>query len=172
MTRARRPVEAARTAVHAWDAIATCLSGNIALPAWARDYLLGVAREITRLSRDRIPAKGAIDRAVAAAAKLQGGPKFNPFTAGTQDAHETLIAFEVYTRHTANWWNQRKGLGATHDWSTVFRDVAEAHHCDNCGEKQVSQATVKRYWYKHQLEVIPPHLFERAKSHKVDDILR
>lgn len=167
-------------AVHAWNAIATCLSARLEMPEWTREYLLDVAREIATLSRQAVPKKGEIDRAVATALKLRGGPKFNPFTAVTEEAHEFLIAFDVYKCQSDNHWNHQWGnmkngpIEPTYDWNTIFHTVADRHHrkCEYGCKKKISSATVKRCWYKHALRVIPPHLIARSKSKKLADILR
>lgn len=158
--------------VYAWDAIATCMSSGLPLPQWVQDYLLVAATEIASLSRGKVPHKRNIDRAVATALNLRGGAGFNPFTACNREAHELSIAFDVYTCHTRNWDNQRCGREGTHDWNTIFEDVAASHHtrCETC-KRRISVATVKRAWYRRALDVIPPHLIERSESHRLTDIL-
>lgn len=160
-------------AVYAWDAIADSLSAGVPLPKSVRRYLHDVALQIVQLSRERYPRKGEIDRAVAKALRLNGSGKFNPFGTPRQLAHEIGIAVEVYQMHTRMLGEQRVGkVGAgTPDWTTVFKQVADEHGCDLCRRK-IGAGTVKRYWYRHALTVIPPHLVARSQSQKLDDILR
>lgn len=159
--------------VFAWDAIATCLSGGIPFPGWVKTYLADSAQAISDLSRRNVPTKGSVARAVATALRFSGRRgAVNPFTAIKRASHELMVAYAVYEQHTANWWNQRSGREGTHDWDAVFRDAAKAHYatCDMC-KRQISKATVRRYWYKHALSVIPPHLVNRSQSKKIGDIL-
>jgi hypothetical protein len=149
--------------VWAWDAIAWCVSYEFPLPAWTRAYLLDVAGKMAKLSRGNVPGKNAIDPAVARAVGLTGKGRFNPFREPTRPAHEMVVAFEVYT-----YFNKHQ----SYSWDAVFADVAASHPatCDQC--RRISPATVKRYWYRQARTVIPPHLVARARSQKLDDILR
>lgn len=150
--------------VYAWDVIATCLSANLTLPPSIRTYLLDAAGKLARLSRDRIPKKGEIDRAIAAALGFSYRGRQNPFSAPTQKARDIVIAFDVYSAHTKNWSNQRKGLEGTQKWDAIFASVATSHG--------ISVPTVKRCWYTHARHVIPRHLLNSsATSKKVADFL-
>jgi hypothetical protein len=149
--------------VFAWDAIADCLAAGMPLPAWTREYLLPVAGQIANLSRSSVPSRDAIDRAVARAVGLKGKGRFNPFREIGRVPHELLVAFEVYTYWAAHRY---------YSWDAIFTDVAAAHHvaCEDC-KRPLSVGTVKRYWYRRALSVIPPVLIARANSQKLDDIL-
>jgi hypothetical protein len=152
--------------VYAWDAIAECLSAGLPLPKWVRDYLLSVAVQITTLSRNAIPRKGDIDRAVANALRLKGRSRFNPFTELGRPAHELMVAMQVYQYHTRH---------PGYSWEAIFDDVAKAHRCLHCvrsSAARIGPGTVKALWYRHALSVIPPHLVDRSPSKKLDDILR
>jgi hypothetical protein len=89
----------------------------------------------------------------------------NPFHAITQPSHELMVAHEVYLY---------QGDHRHYSWSAIFKDVAAEHSrtCDDGCKKPMTVATVKRYWYRHALSVIPPHIIKRALSQKLDDILR
>jgi len=150
--------------VDAWEAIADWLLTDQPRPESLRTYLYKVAATITNLSRDQIPTKGKVDRAIRKALGFQTTGRRNPFRELTTPGHEFLIAMQVYQCQTRNrHWS----------WKAVFADVAESHHrpCDQC-KKKISSAKVKQYWYKRALQAIPPHLIDRAKSKKLDDILR
>jgi hypothetical protein len=150
--------------VFAWEAIGDCISNGLPLPAWTRNYLRTVAVEIAHLSRGSIPPKNAIDRAIAKAVRLKGKGRFNPFRELGRPGHEIFIALSVY---------EYQGMHRHYSWEAIFTDVAALHRsvCTDC-TRPISSATVKRYWHKHALTVIPPHLVARATSQKLDDILR
>ena len=165
-----------RNPVYAWDAVAEALVHDLPLPKSIRDYLIHAAGTIGRMSRDnrKRPGKGRpIAPAVAAALGFSGRGRTNPFKAIEQATHELQIAFDVYQCHTRNRANHQRGLEPTHDWTTVFQDAARSHkqRCEWC-RRTPSVKTVERYWRMHALDVIPPRLIARAKSHKIDDILR
>jgi hypothetical protein len=168
----RRSYETTRNPVYAWDAIAGSLSAGLPLPEWTRVYLFACAGEITPLSRDRVPKKGQIAKAVAIALGFRPG-RVNPFEVHRHTEHELMLAFAVYETHAANWGDQQRGRASAHDWRTIFQDAARRHHatCDQC-KRLPSWQTMERYWRKHALTVIPPHLIDAAQSHKVADILR
>jgi hypothetical protein len=155
--------------VFAWEAVERCLANDLTLPRWVRNYLLHVAGEMAHLSQDRVPRAGGLDRAVARAVGFKGGPRFNPFRRMADLEHEVGVAQDVYRYFNANQYYMGQGM----NWAAVFADVAAAHpaNCDQC-RIRISAGTVKRYWYKHALTVIPRRLVDRAKSHKLDDILR
>jgi hypothetical protein len=123
------------------------------------------------------PKKGETAREVYRALEFKRtskGPS-NPFSDNARSIHEFMLAFAVYDEHTRLWHRHREGKGPLHDWDTIFKDVADKHNrknppCEVC--KKVSKASVKAFWYKHALTVIPPHLVRAAKSKRIDDILR
>lgn len=123
------------------------------------------------------PKKGETAREVYRALefkRVSKGPS-NPFSDNARWVHEFMIAFAVYDEHTRLWHRHREGKGPLHDWNTIFNDVAAKHNqkqppCEVC--KKLSKASVKAFWYKHALAVIPPHLVRAAKSKRIDDILR
>jgi hypothetical protein len=159
--------------VYVWEAMAEALTHDLPLPDWTLDYLKQTAVSMARLSREQIPREGVIARAVAAALGFRRRGRSNPFRDVNQAAHELMIASDVYTTHTMNWSRQRQGVEGTHDWDSVYRDAAILHHqhCEDC-VRVPSTGTVERYWRKHALSVIPPHLIKHANSTKIDDILK
>ena len=157
-----------RNPVFAWGAIEEALRHDLELPSWVRAYLLESAGGITRLWRDETkkPRKGEIHRAVAGALGFNRRGRSNPFDAIKQHGHEVMMAYHVYQTYKRN----RKNY--THAWATVFRDAADWHH-QRCvlARCRSSAKTMERYWYKHALTVIPPHLIDRAPSRTIDQIL-
>lgn len=142
-------------AAYAWEAIAVCLSADLELPPWLRRYLLTVASKITKLSRNSVPRKNHVSKAVAAAMGLECRGRKNPFNELLQPGHELLVAMDVYRCHTKN---------RHYNMAAVFADVASTH--------AISSGTVRRYWYAHARTVIPPHMFRRSTSQKLADVLR
>jgi hypothetical protein len=134
--------------VHAWDAITTCVAAGVALPQWTRRYLYEVGKEMTRLSRDRIPEKAGIDRAVAKAVGLRARGGFNPFRDVLRPGHEMLIAMDVNQCYQSD-----KDPPFSWGWRAVFDEVAKTHtdQCDEC--KKISVGKVKECWYRYKQEL-------------------
>lgn len=153
-------------AVFAWEAIAWCLDTSIPMPAWVIEYLKDVARDMARLSRERIPRSGQIDAAIAAVIlrKKRRGAS-NPFTWRSKPAHDLTIAFDVY---------QTQGKCRNYDWNSIFDEAALMHArgCEQCKKRPPSRGTVKRLWYKYAFEIIPQYLLDGRTSKKISDILR
>lgn len=183
MAACERAYHRTRNPVYVWDAVASVLSGvdglfdqhgHTALPDWTRPYFFTVALGIGRLSRDgRQPRKGDIAAAIARIVFPRYG-RWNPFDAIAADAHELLIARDVYTCHTQNWYNHQRKLEGTFDWTSVYQEANRAHQqgCDRCRRRPLSDKTIEKYWRRHALLVIPRRLIDRAPSKKLDDILR
>jgi hypothetical protein len=165
--------ERTRKPAYVWDALACVLAGNRPVPDWTRPYVRDVAIGISRLSRARrSPRKRTIAPTIARIVFPRRG-RTNPFDAIPADVHELLIAFHVYECHTRNRHAHREGREGTADWTIIFQEAAREHlrQCDRC-RRAPSTKTIERYWRKHALSVIPPHLVARARSRKIDDILR
>ena len=147
--------------VFAWEAIGECLAAGFAFPTPIKAYLKKVAKEIHVLARPPFPEKGAIDKAVARAIGLRARARHNPFRELCRPGHDLMVAMDVY---------HYQGRHPSSRWPEIFRAVAAAHQCDVC--TGLKPGTVKALWYEHAFQVIPRYLVARARSKKLDDILR
>ncbi len=164
---------ATRNPIWAWEAVAVAADAGAALPGWVFDYLRGVAVEIAELSRSNVPRKGKLAVAVYQAVGFEPRGRANPFKELGKAGHEIGVAYEVFQLHEKNRREQLNGTAGvgTYDWKTIFKLTAAEHRrkCDCAG---MGWKTVERYWRLHALAVIPPALVKKARSQKLDAILR